>query len=167
MNGPLGGPQQRAEAAARLNAVLAQIEGESFADYALFTGSMREYTVRSLEQTFKAETAPTDTLRRMYMLAIYREQFMTYGRPRRVYGRIPVERDAISPMTRIMNCKPGEARLSEVFGRFDVKTGNALFDKLALSSWVPGGWNQEFPTVDLPKVMRRACAFFVVDCTRH
>lgn len=175
----------------RLNEVLASLEGEYFVDYALFTGSMREYTVRALENRFAQGDPPVDPQgwrsiwparlfyrrfrqpssdlhRRMFMLAVYREQYMAYEDLGAFLDGFltHAKSPTTAPLTRIMNYRPGEALLVNVFGRFEIKTGDDLFDRLALNGWVPARWKEAFADIDLVKVMRRACAFFVIDCTR-
>jgi hypothetical protein len=152
----------------RLSQVLAEIEGDYFLDYALFTGSMREYTVRALEQVINGEVNPSDYHRRMFMLAIYREQYTAYedlGAFLNGFLRHHQSPDK-PPLKSIFEYTSSEVRLTALFNRFEIKTGDNLCSRLQLLEWVPASWPSAFPDIDIQKVIRRMCSFFVKDCSK-
>jgi hypothetical protein len=160
--------EQHDAAAVRLGEVLHDIEGDYFFDYAFFTGSMREYTVRSLEDTLKREREPSDYLKRMFMLAVFREQYTAYedlGAFLDGFLRNALS-SSTAPLSRIMSYAPSDVRLAALFERFAIEHGDDLVTKLNLLSWAPQLWSTMFPSINIETVLRRMCACFVIDCAK-
>jgi hypothetical protein len=67
---------EQAPAEPKRSDVLKQVEGEYFLDYAIFTGAVREYVSRTLEMQFRSD--PTDWHRRLFLIAVFREEYSTY-----------------------------------------------------------------------------------------
>src|SRR3954465_6312804 len=56
--------------------ILKQIEGDFFLDYAIFTGAIREYVARTLEEQYGRNE--NDWHRRLFLIAVYREEYTAY-----------------------------------------------------------------------------------------
>ena len=53
-----------------------QLDPHFFLDYALFSGALRHYATKSLEDAFRAD--PNDVHRRFFVLGVFREEHAAY-----------------------------------------------------------------------------------------
>ena len=53
-----------------------QLDPRFFLDYALFSGTLRHYVAKSLEDAFRAD--PNDLHRRFFVLGVFREEHAAY-----------------------------------------------------------------------------------------
>jgi hypothetical protein len=149
---------------ATLQDVLGRIEGNYFYDHATFTGTLREYVVRALESQYKS--APNDLHTRAFMLNVYREEYTSYedlGAFLDAFLSFRAD-SAVLPLQRIISYGPGQVKLGAVLEKYNVATGDDLYNALGLSDWIPPNWSDQNPKIDLKKVFRRACYFIVEDC---
>ena len=147
--------------------VLQPLEGDYFLDYALFTGAVREYVVRSLEQQYDADK--NDWHQRLLSIAVYREEYTAYEDLGAFLDAfLAYSKDgAVLPLQRVLNYRPARVRLKALLAGHGVATPEHLYAALKLDEWIPGGWSQAFPAIDLKKVLNTACGFFVTDCAAN
>ena len=150
----------------KIDAVLSQFEGDYFLDYAVFTGTIREYISAALEEQFNRE--PNDLHRRAYTLGIYREEYTAYeDLGAFIDGFLEVGKNPRAiPLGRMIRYAPGNVKLDRMLEGRGIKSGEQLYDRLRLHDWIPTDWQFHFPTIDLEKALRRACWFIVDDCAR-
>ena len=110
----------------------------------------------------------SDLHRRAFVLAVYREQYTAYEDLGVLLDSFLayVGNASRPPLQRMMSYSPVEVRLSTIWSKHNVTSGDSLFRKLNLQHWIPTDWRTEFPKVDLTKVLRRLCWFAFDDCTR-
>jgi hypothetical protein len=104
----------------------------------------------------------------MYTLALYREEYTIYedvGAFVDGFLGLAKNSDAI-PLARIIRCLPRNVKLDRLLLQQDIATVQQLYEQLGLKDWLPGDWNSHFPTIDLPKVLLRACHYVVEDCAK-
>lgn len=143
--------------------VLTRIQGEYLCDYAVFSGTLREYVVRALEAQYRSE--PNDLHTRAFMLAVYREEYTAYEDLGAFLNAFLASRaDGSPPLLHIIRYTAAQVRLSRVWERHEITTGEDLYNRLGLDDWMPPSWQEHYANVDLKKVLRRACFFFVEDC---
>lgn len=157
-------PVEEHKQTATLGGVLAQLEGDYFFDYATFTGSLREYVVRALEAQLKSN--PSELHKRAFLLNVYREEYTAYEDLGAFIDAFLLAKTepALLPLHRIISYGPGQVKLEGVLKRHQIGTGDGLFEGLGLAAWMPADWSEQYPTIDLKKVLRRACFFVVDDC---
>ena len=146
--------------------VLSQIEGDYLVDYALFTGALREYLTRTIEERFKAD--PNDVHRRFFTLAVFHQEYSAYEdlgamldaiMTHQVNSNVPI-------LSRIAAYKVGEVQLSAVMNRFSVSSADDLYDRLGLADLIPLVWAEILPNIQLVKVLKTCASFFFVDCQK-
>jgi len=146
---------------------LAHIEPLYFLDYALFTGAVRHYASRTLEEAFKAD--PNDRRRRLHFVNLVKEEYAAYedtGAMLKAFldyrsSKVPL------PLQTLIDFKPRDVQLAEMFGAYGVGSGEALWRALRLEDWIPNRWQDWFPDLNLEKALRLACNFFVEDCLQN
>jgi len=151
----------------RREEVLAGLEPLYFLDYALFTGAVRHYASITLEGVFKADRSPLR--RRLHFVNLLKEEYAAYEDVGAFLDSLLAYRSGTVsiPLTKLLDYRPKDVRLSEVFSRYAVSSGQGLFDILMLEEWVPDDWPRWFPHLDLRKSLRLACSFFYEDCARN
>jgi hypothetical protein len=147
--------------------VLRRVEGDYLLDYALFTGAMREYVTSSLEERFVKDK--DDLHRRMFLLAVYREEYSAYEDLGAMLDALLTHRqdETIPLLEALISYGVGQVALAKVMQRFEIDTAGQLYVKLGLSDLIPAKWQQEFPDLDLEKALRTAAHFFFEDCVRN
>jgi hypothetical protein len=143
------------------------LDAHYFADYAIFTGAVRTYVARTLEQAFRAD--PNDAHRRLCAVGLYKEEFAAYEdlgafleamlRWRRGELKVPFEG--------ILRYKDDKVALGTLFARRSISSPTELFDALGLSEWIPTDWSSQFPTVNCRAALVGICTFIVIDCTNN
>lgn len=143
------------------------MEGDYLLDYALFTGVVREYIVRSLEAEYSGNK--NDWHQRLLLIAIYREEYTAYEDLGAFLDAFLANAadDSVLPIHRVLNYTPARVRLKTLLKEHGVDTPNKLYAKLKLDEWIPTDWKSVYPEIDLLKVLRTACAFFVQDCAEN
>ncbi len=144
--------------------VLRQLEGDYLLDYALFTGVLREYVIRSLEQLFKADGS--DLYRRLFVLALFREEYTAYEDLGAILDALLKQRadPGLPLLGSLLDYKPVEVRLATVMERFEINSWQRLHEQLGFGELVPAGWAEKHPGYDLAKTLRVAAQFFYLDC---
>jgi hypothetical protein len=71
------------------------------------------------------------------------------------------------PLQTLIDFKPRDVQLAEVFGAYGISSGEALWQALKLQDWIPDRWQEWFPDLNLEKALRLACSFFVEDCVQN
>ena len=147
--------------------VLRTLEGPYLLDYAMFTGAMREYVAHALEERFRSDQS--DLHRRMFLLAVYREEYSAYEDLGAILDALLNHRQTpeVPILERLISYHPGEVALTKVMERFGITTWQQLHDALKLDRLIPQQWAETFPELDLPKVLRTAAHFFFTDCLRN
>ncbi len=146
--------------------VLRNLEGNYLLDYAIFTGAVRVYVTSGLEEHFARDK--NDLHRRMFLLAVYREEYSAYEDLGAMLDAILTHRqNAGCPLLeRLISYRVGEIKLSRVMDRFQIADSNQLHDRLGLDELIPSDWQTEFPTVNLERALHVAADFFFVDCVK-
>src|SRR5262250_1177451 len=150
-----------------LDKTLVQIEPLYFLDYAIFTGAVRHYASRTLEEAFKADPSPLR--RRLHFVNLVKEEYAAYedaGAMLKALLDYRTSKVAI-PLQSLIDFRPRDVQLAEVFAAYGVSSGDALWLALRLEEWIPNRWQEWFPDLDLEKTMRLACNFFVEDCVQN
>ncbi len=146
---------------------LAQIEPLYFFDYATFSGAVRHYASRTLEEAIKADRNPYR--RRLHFVNLVKEEYAAYedaGSMLKAFLDFRAGKVAI-PLQTLIDFKAHDVQLAEVFETYGVGSGEALWQVLRLEDWIPDRWREWFPDLDLEKALRIACNFFVEDCVRN
>ena len=143
------------------------LDAHYFADYATFTGAVRTYVARTLEQAFRAE--PNDAHRRLCIVGLHKEEFAAYEdlgafleamlRWRRGELKIPFEG--------ILRYKDDKVALGTLFSRRSISSPSMLYDALGLSEWIPSDWAYHFPTINCRAALIGICTFIVIDCANN
>lgn len=147
--------------------VLRKLDGPYLLDYAMFTGAMRDYVSRALEDRFR--TDPNDLHRRMFLLAVYREEYSAYEDLGAILDALLTHRQnpEVPILERLISYRPGKVALTKVMERFAIATWEQLYDALKLDGLITEQWATAFPELDLRKVLRTAAHFFFTDCLRN
>lgn len=144
--------------------VLQQIEPYYFFDYSRFSGALRHYVAISLEEEFRR--APTDLHRRLYSLGLVKEEYMGYEDLGAFLLAFLKWRagETVLPLKVLLEYGPGEATIDRFLDERHIQTAEQLFSGLRLEDWIRPEWAALFPKINLEKVLRIACEFFVTDC---
>jgi len=146
---------------------ITQLDPLYFLDYALFTGAVRHYASRILEEAFKAD--PNPLRRRLHLVNLVKEEYAAYEDVGAVLNAFLDYRSGkvAVPFASLMAFKPGDVELSTMFQGQKVASGDELYAALGIDEWVPSSWTEWFPQLDLRKTLRLACKFFFVDCVQN
>lgn len=147
--------------------VLRRVEGDYLLDYAIFTGAMRVYVTRSLEEHFAKDK--NDVHRRMFLLAVYREEYSAFEDLGAMLDSLLTHRQnpEVPLLEKLISYGVGQVELSKVMDRFAIKSSQELYARIGLSELIPPNWKQHFSGLDLEKALRTAADFFFVDCVRN
>ncbi len=138
--------------------VVEQIQGDYFLDYALFSGSIRHYIARTLEDDWKRN--PSDAASRFFSVAIYREEYTAYEDAGALLDAwLSSARRPPSAMERLLRYKAADVRLANMFERHQVRSAQDLYRLLELQAWIPFRWEMRYPHIDLVKVLKITCSF--------
>ncbi len=139
-----------------------QFDPHFFADYVLFSGTLRHYVAKSLEDVLKAD--PNDIHRRFFIVGLYREEYAAYEDMGAVVSAlIRFRRGEIKfPIEGMLRYKPDNVILENLFGRYNIKSADDLYAALALQGRIPSDWS--YPRIDRPKVLQRMCRFMFDTC---
>jgi hypothetical protein len=99
---------------------LVQIEPLYFLDYAIFTGAVRHYASRTLEEAFKAD--PNPLRRRLHFVNLVKEEYAAYedaGAMLKAFLDYRANKVAI-PLQTLIGFKARDVQLAEVFGVYGV-----------------------------------------------
>src|SRR5881396_459532 len=111
-----------------MDETLAQIEPLYFLDYALFTGAVRHYASRTLEEAFKAD--PNDRRRRLHFVNLVKEEYAAYedaGAMLKAFLDYRASK-VLLPLQTLIDFKARDVQLAELFGAYGVSTGEALWE---------------------------------------
>lgn len=105
----------------------------------------------------------------MFLLAVYREEYSAYEDLGAMLDALLTNRrtPAVPLLERLISYGPGEVELPKVMERFGITGARELYDHLGLGELIPPNWTEQFPGLDLQKVLRSAADFFFVDCVRN
>lgn len=144
--------------------VHSQFDPYFFADYALFSGTLRHYVAKSLEDLLKAD--PNDVHRRFFIVGLYREEYAAYEDVGAIVAALIrfQKRELKYPIEGILRYKPDSVILENLFSRHDVKSADDLYAALGLEAWIPRDWQSLYPRIDCIKVLKRMCRFIFLDC---
>lgn len=147
--------------------VLRRLEPQYFVDYTLFSGAVRHYVAYSLEQEFLR--APEDLHRRLYLLGVVKEEYAGYEDLAAFLLAFLRWRsgDVSLPIKPLLEYAPGEAVIDDILDDRRIASGEDLFSALSLEDFLPPGWGDMFPDIDLKKALKIACTFFAIDCRRN
>lgn len=136
-----------------------------FTDYALFSGALRHYIAKSLEQLYLSDR--NDIRKRFFIIAIYQAEYAAYeDLGAMLYGLIRYEKGELSsPLKGILEHKPGTVFLETLFKNHNIKSAEDLFKAVGLEQCIPADW--PYLRVNLPRVMLRMCKFIFVDCQKN
>lgn len=135
-----------------------------FSDYALFSGSLRHYVAKSLENLFKRD--PNDIHRRFFIVGLYREEYAAYedmGAILEAFIRFRMGELAF-PIEGILRYKDDKVVLKTLFSRRGIRSEDDLYASLGLKSCIPADWQSVHPEINCELVLRRMCRFIFVDC---
>ena len=141
-----------------------QLDPHFFADYALFSGMLRHYVAKSLEDLFKND--PNDAHRRLFIVGLYREEYAAYEDMGAILEALIRYRvgELAFPVEGILRYKDDKVVLDNLFRRRRIASADDLYSALGLQGCVPSNWHATHPNIDPERVLRRMCRFIVVDC---
>ncbi len=141
-----------------------QFDPHFFVDYALFSGSLRHYIAKSLEDLLKANI--NDSHRRLFIVGLYREEYAGYEDVGAIVASlIRYHRKELTyPIEGMLRYKPDAVILEKLFRRYDIKSADDLYVGLGLEEWIPTNWGSVHPRIDCAKVLQRMCRFIFLDC---
>ena len=141
-----------------------QFDPHFFADYVLFSGTLRYYVAKSLEDLLKSD--PNDVHRRFFIVGLYREEYASYEDMGAILAAlIRFRKGKLKfPIEGILRYKPDSVILETLFGRNVIKSADDLYAALGLQEWIPEDWQTTYPNIDCAKVLKRMCRFIFVDC---
>jgi hypothetical protein len=141
-----------------------QFDPHFFADYALFSGTLRHYVAKSLEDLLKAD--PNDVHRRFFIVGLYREEYAAYEDMGAIVAAfVRFRRKELKfPIEGVLRYKPDNVVLEGFFNRYDIKSADDLYVALGVESWIPGDWHATYPSIDCVRVLKRMCRFMFLDC---
>ena len=144
------------------DSVQKEFDPHYFADYALFSGSLRYYIANSLEHIYRSD--PNDVHKRLFVISIYQAEYSAYeDLGTMLYALIRFKKGELStPLRGILEQKPSNVFLETLLRNHDIKSSDDLYLALGLDASIPDDW--PYPRIDLPKVMKRMCRFIFVDC---
>ena len=147
--------------------VLAQLDPLYFLDYAIFTGAVRHYASKTLEEAFRAD--PNPLRRRLHFVNLLKEEYAAYEDAGAMLNAFLDFREGqVSvPLASLIEFKARDVQLSNVFESHRIVSGEALFKALRLEEWIPAHWREWFSHLNLEKALRLACEFFMNDCIRN
>ena len=141
-----------------------QFDPHYFSDYALFSGSLRHYVAKSLENLFKLDQ--NDIHRRFFIVGLYREEYAAYedmGAILEAFIRFRKGEFAF-PIEGVLRYKDDKVVLETLFSRRGIRSADDLYASLALESCIPADWQSVHPEINCERVLRRMCRFIFVDC---
>jgi len=140
-----------------------QLDPHFFADYALFSGTLRHYVAKSLEDSFKAD--PNDIHRRFYVLGLYREEYAAYEDMGAIVEALIRFRkgELVFPVESILRYKDDKVVLETLFSRRDICSADDLYIALGLQDCIPSDWQSIHPDIDCEKALKRMCRFIFQD----
>ena len=141
-----------------------QLDPHFFADYVLFSGELRHYVAKSLEDLFKAD--PNDVHRRFFVLGLYREEYAAYEDMGAILEALIRFRtgELAFPIEGILRYKDDKVVLKTLLSRRNINSADDLYNSLGLQSCIPEDWQSLHPNIDCEKVLRRMCRFIFIDC---
>jgi hypothetical protein len=146
--------------------ILRSIEPLFFVDYATFGGALRNYTARTLEESFKR--APGNAHRRFFLLGVLKEEYSAYEDVGAfLLAFLGWAGSGTLPLESLLGYGPGDAFIEKVLTPRGIATGDDLYKAMGLQRLTPAAWGTVFPKIDLDKCLHRACDFFVKDCRNN
>lgn len=141
-----------------------QFDPHFFADYALFSGTLRHYVTRTLNDLFKND--PNDVHRRFFIVGLYREEYAAYEDMGAILAALIRFRkgELKFPIEGILRYKPDSVILEALFRRRGIKSVDDLYTALGLQSCIPQDWQASYPNIDCVKSLKRMCRFMFIDC---
>jgi hypothetical protein len=141
-----------------------QFDPHFFTDYVLFSGTLRHYVAKSLENVLKAD--PNDVHRRFFIVGLYREEYAAYEDMGAVVAALIRFRkgELKFPIEGMLRYKPDNVILENLFRRYGIRSADDLYAALALQACIPADWDDAYPKIDCPKVLQRLCRFTFDTC---
>ncbi len=149
------------------NEVHRQFDPHFFTDYALFSGTLRHYIAKSLEDLLKAD--PNDIHRRFFIIGLYREEYAAYEDMGAILTALIRfrKKELMFPLEGVLRYKPDKVILETLFNNFKIKSPDDLYAAIGLDEWIPADWHTNHPRIDCAKSLRRMCRFIIVDCQEN
>ena len=147
--------------------VYEQLDPNFFTDYALFSGAMRHYVSKTLEDSFRQD--PNEIHRRLYIIGLYKEEYAAYedmGAIIEAFIRWQLGNFRY-PVEGILQYKDDKVVLDTLFKRHDIKSSASLYNALGLETWITPNWPSAHPGIDCKKVMKTMCRFIFIDCKKN
>lgn len=144
--------------------VHSQFDPHFFADYALFSGTLRHYVAKSLEDLLRAD--PNDVHRRFFIVALYREEYAAYEDMGAILAAfVRFRRGELKfPIEGVLRYKPDNVVLEGLFNWHNIKSADDLYAALGVEAWIPSDWQATYPRIDCSRVLKRMCQFMFLDC---
>lgn len=141
-----------------------QLDPRFFLEYALFSGALRHYVTKSLEDTFHAD--PNHLHRRFFILGIFREEHAAYEDMGAILeSLIRFRRGNLKyPIEGVLRFKDDLVVLETLFRRRGIKSADDLYIALGLAEFIPEDWSSVHPQINCERALRRMCRFIYVDC---
>lgn len=144
-----------------------QFDPHFFADYALFSGTLRHYVARTLKDLFKND--PNDVHRRFFIVGLYREEYAAYEDMGAILAALIRFRkgELRFPVEGILRYKPDSVILEALFRRRGIRSADDLYTALGLQACIPQDWQATYPNIDCVKSLKRMCRFMFIDCQEN
>lgn len=141
-----------------------QLDSRFFIDYALFSGALRHYVTKSLEEGF--HLYPNDLHRRFFVLGVFREEHAAYEDMGAILESLIRFRlgELKYPIEGVLRFKDDLVVLDTLFRRRGIRSAEDLYATLGLSEFIPHDWSAAHPQINLERALRRMCKFIYVDC---
>ena len=144
-----------------------QLDPNFFTDYARFSGAMRHYVSKTLEDSFKQD--PNEIHRQLYIIGLYKEEYAAYedmGAIVEAFIRWKLGNFRY-PVEGILQYKVSQVVLETLFNKRKVKSPESLYNALGLEAWITPNWSSTYPGIDCKKVMKTMCRFIFIDCRNN
>jgi hypothetical protein len=135
-----------------------------FADYAMFTGAIRQYLAKTLEEAFKAD--PNDLHRRLCILGLYKEEYAAYEDLGALLDSIIRwnKNELKVPFEGILTYKDAKVALNTLLKRHGITNEDDLMRIINIDRFVPAGWADHFPEGNCKAGLIGLCKYIIHDC---
>jgi len=125
-----------------------QLDPNFFTDYALFSGAVRHYVSKTIEDSFRQD--PNETHRRLYIIGLYKEEYAAYEDMGAIVGAFIRWKlgNLKHPVAGILQYKVGQIVLETLFKKHKVESPESLYKALGLEAWIPPNWSGTYPGID-------------------
>lgn len=135
-----------------------------FLDYIQFSGLIRDYASRTLEDAYKADPNPIRW--RYHLVNLIKEEYSAYeDLARMLFAFLSFSTKSKCPLEILF--KNNADVLENVFTSFHIQSADALLNKLEIISWIPNEWATWFPHLDIKKALQLSGKFWFEDCLKN